>query len=68
LAEGRTGLDFRAPYEGVVRRIAAFCQAYLRGKMELHARDGKLDDMPDNLIRMYVSGEMKPGRESGRGR
>ena len=45
--------------------LPPFAKAYIRGQMEL---PGSLDDMPDRLIRLYVSGGMKPGNQSERGR
>jgi hypothetical protein len=38
--------------------LPPFVKAYLRGKMQLAARDGSLDDMPDNMLRLFVSGQM----------
>src|SRR6516162_8236641 len=33
--------------------LPPFGKAYLRGVMEMEAREGKLDDMPDDLLRLY---------------
>jgi hypothetical protein len=46
--------------------LPRFAQAYLRGKAELVARDGRLDDIPDTLLRLYASGGMNPRRAHGR--
>jgi hypothetical protein len=46
--------------------LPRFAQAYLRGKGELAARDGRLDDFPDNLLQLYVSGGMNPRHAHGR--
>ncbi|HEV3304439.1 MAG TPA: hypothetical protein VG055_32615 [Planctomycetaceae bacterium] len=50
--------DTKRWFEG----LPPFARAYLRGKMEMAARDGDLDDMPDKLLRLFVSGAMKGGR------
>lgn len=47
--------------------LPLFAKAYLRGKMQMAAQDGKLDDMPDALLRLYVSGGMNLERKA-RGR
>jgi hypothetical protein len=46
--------------------LPPFVRAYLRGKMELVAHEGRLDDMPDELVRLYASGGMKHGPTPGR--
>ena len=56
--------DVKAYFDG----LPPFAKAYFRGKMQLAARDGKLDDMPDNFLQLYVSGGMASGRGSGRDR
>jgi hypothetical protein len=43
--------DTKAYFDG----LPPFYKAYLRGKMELHARGGTLDDMPDSLLRLFVT-------------
>lgn len=43
--------------------LPPFAKAYLRGKMEMAARDGSLDDMPDSLLRLYILGEMRLDHE-----
>jgi hypothetical protein len=42
--------------------LPPFAQAYLRGKVQITAREGRLDDLDDELVRLYVSGQMKSGR------
>lgn len=46
--------------------LPPFARAYLRGKMEIAAREGDLDDMPDKLLRLYVRGAMKTGPQRSR--
>ena len=46
--------------------LPPFAKAYLRGKMELAARDGKLDDLSDKLLQLYVAGDMKLRHTPGR--
>ena len=38
--------------------LPSFAKAFLRGKLEVAARKGTLDNMPDNLLRLYLSREM----------
>ncbi len=35
--------------------LPPFAKAFLRAKMEIAARKGTLDNMPDNLLRLYMS-------------
>ncbi len=46
--------------------LPPFAQAYLRGKMKIAAKDGRLDDTPEKLLKLFVAGEMSRGRASGR--
>jgi hypothetical protein len=46
--------------------LPPFAKAYLRGKMEIAALDGKLDDMPDNLLRLFIERQMTLDHESRR--
>jgi hypothetical protein len=46
--------DHKSWFDG----LPPFLKAYLRGKMDLAAEEGKLDDMPDNYIKLYVSKQM----------
>jgi hypothetical protein len=39
--------------------LPGFVKAFVRGKMQLAAGDGRLDDMPDSFVRLYVSRELK---------
>ena len=39
--------------------LPPFAKAFLKGKMEIAARDGNLDDMPDAFLRLFVSGQME---------
>jgi hypothetical protein len=39
--------------------LPPFAKAFLHGKLQLAAERGKLDDAPDRLLRLYVSGMMK---------
>lgn len=42
--------------------LPEFVQDYMRGKMELAARSGQLDNMGDRFLQLYLSGGMnKPG-------
>lgn len=41
--------------------LPPFLQAYLRRNMEAAHRDGKLDDMPAGLLRLYLQKEMNIG-------
>lgn len=47
--------------------LPPFAKAYLRGKMEIEARKGKLDDMPDSLLRLFIQKQMVLDHET-RGR
>ena len=38
--------------------LPPFAKAYLKSKMEAAARDGALDDMSDELLRLYIRREM----------
>lgn len=38
--------------------LPPFLQAFLKSKMRAAARDGRLDDKPDVLIRLFLTGEM----------
>lgn len=51
--------DVRRYFDG----LPSFVKAYLRGKMQLAAQSGQLDDMPDNLLTLFVSGRMKLDHE-----
>ena len=44
--------------------LPAFVKAYLKGKMELASRRGTLDNMPDRMLRLFVSGQMHLDHES----
>jgi hypothetical protein len=46
--------------------LPPFAKAYLRGKMEIAAKDGRLDDAPDKLLKLFVAGEIRRGRTTGR--
>lgn len=46
--------DARRYFDG----LPPFAKAYLRGKMELAAQSGNLDDMPEYLMRLYIAGMM----------
>src|SRR5260221_622939 len=47
--------------------VPEFAKAYLRQKMQWAAIAGQLDDMPDELVQLYVSKQMRLNREqSGR--
>lgn len=46
--------DTRAYFNG----LPPFAKAYVKGKMQIAAADGSLDDMPDCLLRLFVSGQM----------
>ncbi len=39
--------------------LPPFVKAFIKGKMQVAARNGNLDDMPTSLMALYVSGEMK---------
>lgn len=43
--------DARRYFDG----LPPFVKAYLRGKMDIAASKGKLDDMPEELLRLYAS-------------
>jgi hypothetical protein len=43
--------------------LPPFGKAYLRGIMEIEAGKGKLDDMPDDLVRLFIQREMKLDHE-----
>jgi hypothetical protein len=38
--------------------LPPFARAFMKGKLEIAARDGDLDDMPDEMVALYVSGEL----------
>jgi len=46
--------DMRRYFDG----LPPFVKAYFKGKMQLAAREGRLDDKPDALLKLYVSGQM----------
>lgn len=46
--------------------LPPFAKAYLRGKMEIAANEGRLDDAPEKLLKLFVSGGMNRGRAAGR--
>jgi hypothetical protein len=43
--------------------LPEFAKAYLRQKMQIAAQDGRLDNMPDSLLRIFVAKQMKLGHE-----
>jgi hypothetical protein len=43
--------------------LPPFGKAYVRRIMEIEAGTGKLDDMPDGLIRLFIRGEMSLDHE-----
>jgi hypothetical protein len=43
--------------------LPPFGKAYVRRIMEIEAGTGKLDDMPDGLIQLFIRGEMKLDHE-----
>lgn len=45
--------------ERYFKGLPPFAKAYLKGKMELAAADGKLDDMPNRMLRLFVQGQMQ---------
>jgi hypothetical protein len=47
--------------------LPPFVQAFFKAKMLVAHRKGKLDDMPDDLLYLFVSGQMDAGK-SGQGR
>lgn len=47
--------------------LPPFAKAFLHGKMKLAAQSGTLDNMPDNFLRLFVSGGMDSNRPA-RGR
>jgi len=48
--------------------LPPFLKAYFKGKVEIAARNGQLDDMPDGIIRLFLRGEMRLGKDdNGRG-
>jgi hypothetical protein len=52
--------DLKRYFDG----LPSFAKAYLKGKMHMAARDGSLDDMPDNYLRLFVAGQMRLDTES----
>jgi hypothetical protein len=57
--------DSKAYFNG----LPPFVKAYLKGKMQIAAGKGKLDDMPDHMLHLYCSGGMHLDCEpKGRGR
>jgi hypothetical protein len=48
--------------------LPPFAKGYLRGKMEIAASRGTLDNMPDNLLRLYTAKLMKLDHEADRSR
>jgi len=46
--------------------LPKFFQAFSRCRMEEAAKTGKLDDMPDGLLQIYLRGEMTIKGERGR--
>jgi hypothetical protein len=46
--------DIKRYFDG----LPPFAKAFFKGKMELASRAGNLDDMPDGLLRLYVTGNM----------
>jgi hypothetical protein len=47
--------------------LPPFVKAFLRGKIEIAASEGRLDDIPDNFLRLFIRREMtldneKPNR------
>jgi hypothetical protein len=43
--------------------LPPFAKAYLKGKMQLAARQGMLDEMPDRMLQLFVSGQMQLDHE-----
>lgn len=52
--------DIKRYFDG----LPPFAKAYLKRKMQLVARDGRLDNMPDDMLRLFVSGQMRLDHES----
>jgi hypothetical protein len=48
----------RSDPKGYFDGLPLFFKAYMRGKMEIQARQGNLDDMPDPLLRLFVENQM----------
>ena len=46
--------------------LPLFVRAYLCGKMDIAVEEGRMDDMPDELVRLYMNGEMTIRRSRGR--
>jgi hypothetical protein len=44
--------------------LPPFAKAYLKGKMELAAADGQLDDMPDSYLALFLKGQMQLPEEA----
>jgi hypothetical protein len=47
--------------------LPPFVQAFLRNKMVATHRVGKLDDMPDDILQLYLRGQMRVGDSKGDG-
>ncbi len=39
--------------------LPPFAKAYIKGKMQIAASDGSLDNSPDHLLKLFVSGQMR---------
>ncbi len=47
--------DIKRYFDG----LPSFAKAYFKGKLQMAAAEGRLDDQPDELLKLYVSGNMK---------
>jgi hypothetical protein len=47
--------DMKRYFDG----LPPFVKAYFKGKMQMAARDGRLDDKSDEMIKLFLSGQMK---------
>ena len=56
--------DIKRYFDG----LPPFAKAYLKGKMQIVANDGRLDDVPDSYLRLFISGEMLLDYEEPKGR
>jgi hypothetical protein len=52
--------DIKRYFDG----LPPFVKAYLKGKMQLAARRGTLDSMPNRMLQLFVSGQMHLDHES----
>jgi hypothetical protein len=52
--------DIKSFFDG----LPPFAKAYLKGKMQLAGRRGTLDNMPNRMLQLFVSGRMHLDHES----